>query len=114
MVIDDLDLPGVAAPPLEADAPLVVDPDAVLTLSGALQGFEPVSGWRTQLAKRPHGIEGQQFTPRDPLYLYEPASELVAKKRFGIPILEAPYHEASLFRQPYSVKQNSSYLVRFG
>jgi hypothetical protein len=31
MVIDDLDAVGVAVAPHEADPPLVVDPDAVLT-----------------------------------------------------------------------------------
>jgi len=29
--------------PLEADSPLVVDPDAVLTFASALQHFKPVS-----------------------------------------------------------------------
>jgi len=37
MVIDDLDLVGVAILPAEADAPLVVHADAVLTRSVALQ-----------------------------------------------------------------------------
>jgi len=30
MIIDDFNVVGVAFPPTEADAPLIVDPDAVL------------------------------------------------------------------------------------
>jgi len=37
--------------PLEADPPLVVDTNAVLPLSVALQGFKSVAGQRTQIHK---------------------------------------------------------------
>lgn len=43
MVIDDLDVIGVAVAPHKADSPLVIDPDAVLTLSVAVQGLQPVA-----------------------------------------------------------------------
>jgi hypothetical protein len=35
--------------PLKADAPLIVDADAVLTQSISLQGFQPVSGWDAKI-----------------------------------------------------------------
>jgi len=44
MVIHDFYVVGVALAPCEADAPLVVDPNAVLTLAVAFQRLELVSG----------------------------------------------------------------------
>jgi hypothetical protein len=43
-VVDDLDLVGVTVVPAEADAPLVVDADAVLAVAITLERFEPVAG----------------------------------------------------------------------
>jgi hypothetical protein len=45
MVIDDLDVQGVTVTPPETDPPLLVDPDAVLALSIALQSLELIRGW---------------------------------------------------------------------
>src|ERR1700737_3339506 len=45
VVVDQLDVPGAAGTPREADAPLVVDADAVLAGAAAGQLFEPVAGW---------------------------------------------------------------------
>ena len=55
MVVDDLDVVGVAADPTEADTELVVDADAVLTEAIADEFFETV-GWRhRRLLQRPYG-----------------------------------------------------------
>ncbi len=43
MVIDNLDLFSVGASPGKADAPLVIDADAVLARPDALQRLEPVA-----------------------------------------------------------------------
>jgi len=37
MIVDDLDFVRIALGPNKADAPLLVDPDAVLSLSGSLK-----------------------------------------------------------------------------
>jgi hypothetical protein len=44
VIIDDLHLVGIAVIPDEADAPLVVDADAVLSFAVALECFESVAG----------------------------------------------------------------------
>jgi hypothetical protein len=44
VVIDDLDQFGAAVAPDEADAPLIVDSDAMLAASVASQGFEAITG----------------------------------------------------------------------
>ena len=50
MIVGDFDLVALAIVPHEADAPLVVDPDAVLTRPLPLQGFQAIrrrnaQGW---------------------------------------------------------------------
>ena len=44
MVIHDLDFESVSIRPTEADAPLVIDPDAVLSLAIARQGLRRLPG----------------------------------------------------------------------
>lgn len=80
MVVHDFDVNRASAGPFEADPPLVVDADAVLAGSGALEGFEPVAGRDSQIGKDaspvqhgqlPHGhcLEGRES--QDPLPLEE-------------------------------------------
>jgi hypothetical protein len=42
MIIDNFNELGAAIAPLETDTPLIVDPDAVLTATIALQRFQPM------------------------------------------------------------------------
>jgi len=44
VIVDDLDVVRVSVSPPKADAPLIVDADAVLALSITAQCLEP-SGW---------------------------------------------------------------------
>jgi len=57
MVVDDFHVVGVALPPHEADAILIIDPDAVLALALAVQRFQPVSGRHTQIIQRHGGVQ---------------------------------------------------------
>jgi len=45
MIINDLDIIGVAASPDETNAPLIIDSDAMLTLAIAFQRLKPVTRW---------------------------------------------------------------------
>src|SRR5688572_23702396 len=62
MIIDDLDIRWAHGTPrpFEADAPLHVDPDAVLAGPVALQGFETVASKRPQFVQRHRSIENFQ------------------------------------------------------
>jgi hypothetical protein len=60
MIVHDLDVLGTIAPP-KADAPLVVDPDAVLTDAVAAQRFKPITRWNAQIVQSRHSIEKQQL-----------------------------------------------------
>jgi hypothetical protein len=57
VVVDDFDIGCISVAPNEADAPLVVYPDAHLSGSSAAQKFKPVSGWVAQIIRRSRGIE---------------------------------------------------------
>lgn len=63
MVINDLDLKGITAFPYEADAPLLIDPDAVLPLSVGMQSLKAVGRWNAQGFKDTHRIENLKFNP---------------------------------------------------
>jgi hypothetical protein len=43
MIVDDINIVCIALAPYKAEPPLVVDPDAVLSLSIAVQGFQTIS-----------------------------------------------------------------------
>jgi len=57
MVINDLDIPGVLVAPDKADAPLVVDADAVLPFPVAFQRFKAVAGRGTKIVENCRRID---------------------------------------------------------
>lgn len=67
-MINDLDVNRTERParPLEADSPLVIDPDAVLPLPVALQSFKPVSGQDRKILNSDRCVELIQFHLRLP------------------------------------------------
>ena len=52
---------GIAVRPPEADAPLIVDPDAMLAGTVALQFLQPVAGRHPQIRQRLGGINSHQL-----------------------------------------------------
>jgi hypothetical protein len=56
MVVDDFHVAGVALQPQEADAILIIDPDAVMALALAVQRLQPVSGRHAQIIERHRGM----------------------------------------------------------
>src|SRR5262249_5248950 len=74
MIVDDLDIVGVAVAPAEADAPLVIDPNAVLPFAISGQPLQPISRRRPQVLEiasivklhqlaisRPYDVVGNPF-----------------------------------------------------
>src|SRR5579863_4094988 len=58
VIVHDLDVARTLRTlrPLETDPPLIVDTDAVLTLSVALEGLKPIP-WQVEVEQRSSGIE---------------------------------------------------------
>jgi len=50
VIVHDLNFVSIALPPHEAQTPLVVNPDTMLPLALAAQGFQSISRRRCQIA----------------------------------------------------------------
>jgi hypothetical protein len=61
VVVGDLDLCGARGGPSEADAPLVVNADAVLSLAVAVQLLEAVTRWNPKVVDVLGGVEDQEL-----------------------------------------------------
>lgn len=64
VVVHDLHVGGIPFTPLEADSPLIVDPDAVLASAITPESFQPVAGWHTQIEKTLGVVQHSQLSPR--------------------------------------------------
>jgi len=62
VVVNDLNVLRSRRGPAEADAPLVVDADAVLTLAVALERLKSIAGRRTQELKCRRGLELRELS----------------------------------------------------
>jgi len=67
MIVDDLNVMSIAGTPMEANPPLIVDPDAMLASAGALQFLQPVARRNAQKVERCRSIDLQQLSMRNPL-----------------------------------------------
>lgn len=67
MIIHDFNVVRVPILPPKTEAPLLIDPDAVLSMAVAPQSIEPVAGWHTQVIQVHDGIQHPQFTHGGPL-----------------------------------------------
>jgi hypothetical protein len=71
---------GMAGFPSEADAPLVVDSNAVLALAFALQCFEPIPRWDPKVGQVGCGVDLKQFPERGPMDIaWNPARTIAAE-----------------------------------
>jgi hypothetical protein len=84
MVIDDLDVPWAIVSPAEADSPLVVNANAVLSAPVTTKFLEPVARWHAQVVQILGAIEHLKL----PFGLYLERPELprgtAAEKLFRI------------------------------
>ena len=87
MVIDHGDVKRVAILPAEANAPLVVDANAVLAPAVAFQRLQPVPRRDEQVLKGPGLAEVEQLAPRRPLDRPEAGDQTVVEQglRLGRP-----------------------------
>jgi hypothetical protein len=62
VIVDNLDFVGIPVSPLETDAPLIIDTNAMLAQPIAYQFFQAI-GWRaSQVLQRSGVVEHAQFT----------------------------------------------------
>jgi hypothetical protein len=84
MVINDLNVVRITVFPDKADAPLLVDPDAVPAFSVMMQSFQMIGRWNPQSLKNARCIDYLEFDHCRPLYILRQfCGEPSIKKLFG-------------------------------
>src|SRR5438094_8261905 len=97
MVVHDFHVQRILALPAEANAPLVIDTDAVLPVPVALQRFKPISRRSAQISQAPGLVQQQQLSPSRPSNLRrQPPGRFVIEQPLGFWAGEAAYHLRSL------------------
>jgi len=104
VIVDDLDVMGVAVAPDEADSEPVVDPDAVLTPSVAAQRFQPVSGEDRQIPKLVGRVQLAELPLSDAGDHLRAAGRPPVEEPLGFLRPERPDHEL----KGYNVTRNTS------
>jgi hypothetical protein len=84
MIIDDLDVVGVAIAPNKTDAPLVADADAVLSGSIATKNLQAVARGSDQIPEFDGGVELAQFPQRHALNGRKPSAAEAVVKSFRL------------------------------
>jgi hypothetical protein len=88
VVVHDLHIFSVGARPAKADAKLVVDADAPLTRTIALQLLEPVPRWRTQIVDATRQVELLQLAQGRALDVRESRHPMQPEQRLGVHAME--------------------------
>ncbi len=93
MIIDDFDVPGFAISPYKADPPLIVDANAALASTVAVQRFETVPRGSTQIGKLLGCVDCKKLSAGSPLNLGRQIADGVSSKdRSRMLISKAPDH----------------------
>jgi len=105
VIIRDLNPIGIPRTPDKANAPLVVDADAVLPSSIAVQAFETVARRRSQITQNFRGIQLPKFAKRHPLDILKALDRLPSMKLLCFPRTKGLNHMAILYCYALYVKR---------
>jgi len=97
VVINNLNFISVSVPPLKADAPLVVDADAVLAFAISLQPLQPISWKRRKGSDIRCRIEHVQLAKSRALDGPEPPHRVSAEEALGFGAAEGPDHRRRVY-----------------
>jgi len=98
VVVDDLDSISAAITPDEADAVLIIDPDAVLTAAISVEGFEAVPGWDAQIVESCGHLKLKELASGHPLKGDEPPNTDTAGQGLGVRAAERSDREPMITR----------------
>jgi hypothetical protein len=103
MIIRDLHVVRVPLAPLETDAILVIDANAVLAFPIASQPLQPVTGWQRKVAVSPRRIQHLQFLKRGLVDVHrDAAAEFFFPKPLGLGIPERLDHRGEIVSRSVS------------
>jgi hypothetical protein len=92
VIVHDLNFVSIPLTPNEAQTPLVVNSDTVLSLALAAQGFQAVSRRRCQVTQFRGAVQLPELAPRDALDSLKAAARLPAMKSLGFRAAERLDH----------------------
>jgi hypothetical protein len=105
VVVHDLDVVGISVTPHKTKTPLVVDPDTVLPLPLAAQGFQTVPRRCCQIAQLRGAVQLAKLSTGDPFDGSKATTRLPVVKSPGFRATERPDHLSILYRIAFNVKQ---------
>ena len=106
MIVGDFDVQGIAVSPAEADPPLIVDPDAVLTPPIPGQLFKAISGRNSQIGQSIGGVKHEELLQSRAVdVLRELSRAFTLEDPFGLWVFEAPNHTIIIMRRVNNVKR---------
>jgi hypothetical protein len=106
VIVDDLDVERVAVIPVEADPPLIIDPDAMLTLPISREFFQAIPGRHFEVAQRISRVQQEELLQgRSVNILWELSRALAIEDPLGLFVSEAPNHGAIITLRVNNVKR---------
>jgi hypothetical protein len=87
MIVDDLDVPGFAIAPHKTDPPLIVNPNAALTLAVAAQRLQTVAERSTQIVKLLRCVDCKKLGACAPLNLLQQIADGVPSEDRSRPFI---------------------------
>jgi hypothetical protein len=107
VVVNDLDVKGVSVFPDETDAPLIIDPDAVLPRTVAAEPLEAVARGNQKVLERLSAVKDQQLSQCSSLdFRRKPPCPLTEEQSLGLGVAKAPDHPAIITLGVNSVKKS--------
>jgi hypothetical protein len=97
MVVNDLHVVSAPVTPHETHTPLIVNPDAVLSLSVSVQSLKPVPRRGRKILKFNGGIEHPELSPGDLLAAPTDSRPFPGVKEFCPPAAKRSNHQHSLY-----------------
>jgi hypothetical protein len=98
VIINNLDLVSIGLAPYKTDSPLIVDPDAMLTLAVAAKFLQTVTGRNLQVLYGLRVVQHCELAPRGVLDALKTRAALAVEKRFRVPASERFNHPTSVLR----------------
>jgi hypothetical protein len=108
VIVDDLDVERVAVIPVEADPPLIIDPDAMLTLPISREFFQAIPRRHFEVAQRISRVQQEELLQgRSVNILWELSRALAVKDLLSlwVFVFEAPNHGAIITFRVNNVKR---------
>src|SRR5690606_1828592 len=106
MVVHDFDVLGPSRRPAEAEAELVIDPNAVLPGPVALEQFESVAGRNPKVVESFRDLQLAQFATRNRLNRPEPSDAATACQGRRVCAPERSDHQRIITRHVIIVKRD--------